>query len=50
MIQKGGGFTGPQHLEENFWEREGAFFRDEGCNFHTENKLKPEIFYDQKSL
>ena len=46
-----GGFTGPQHLEENFWERGGAFFREGGgCNFHTKNKLKFEIFNDKNSL
>ena len=31
--------------------RGGGFFRGGGaCNFHIENKLKSEIFNDEKSL
>ena len=43
-----GGLTGAQLLEGNCWERGGDLGR--GCNFHIKNKLKSEIFNDEKGL
>ena len=39
----GGGLTGPQLLE-------GVTFFRGGCNFNIKNKLKSEIFNDEKSV
>ena len=56
QIFKKGGLTGPQLLEGGCWERGSDFFQDEGgrggggCNCHIKNKLKSEIFNDEKSL
>ena len=50
-FQKGGGPAEPQLLEGAAGkERVPNFFQGGGCNFHTKNKLKPEIFSDKKSL
>ena len=43
-----GGLTGPQLLE-GVTGKEGSAFFQGGCTFHIKNKLKSEIFYDQKS-
>ena len=50
-FSKRGDLTGPQLLEEGYWERGGDFFQGRGgcCNFHIQKK-KSEIFNDKKSL
>ena len=44
----GGDLTGPQLLE-GVTGKEGRAFFQGGCTFHMKNKLKSEIFNDQKS-
>ena len=47
----GGGLTGSQFLERGCCERGGRLFPGEwGCSFYVKNKLKSEIFNDEKSL
>ena len=45
----GGGLTGPQLLEGGTGKEGGSAFFQGGCNFHIKNKLKSEIFNNQKS-
>ena len=48
---RGGGLTGSQFLERGCCERGGRLFPGEwGCSFYVKNKLKSEIFNDEKSL
>ena len=44
----GGGLKRPQLLE-GVNGKEGSAFFQEGCTFHLKNKLKSEIFNNQKS-
>ena len=48
-FQEGRGLTGTQSLEGGCWEREVNFFSG-GCSFHIKNKLKSEIFNNNKKL
>ena len=45
----GGGLPGPQLLEGVTGKEPVPFFKG-GCAFHIKNKLKSEIFIDQKRL
>ena len=45
-----GGLTGPQFLEEGYWEKGGWPYSGGGCSFYIKNKLKSEIFNDKESL
>ena len=46
---RGGGLTGLQLLK-GVTGKEGSAFFHGGCTFHIKNKLKSEIFNDQKRL
>ena len=48
-LSKGRGLKGSQSLKGDCWKRGGDFFQG-GCSFYIKNKLKPEIFNDEKSL
>ena len=43
-----GSLTGPQILDGGCWERGGDFFQG-GLQFSYKNKLKSEIFNDEKN-
>ena len=43
-----GGLTGPQILDGDCWERGGDFFQ-EGLQLSHKNKLKSEIYNDEKN-
>ena len=50
QISKKGDLTGSQFLEGDGWEEGVDFFQGTGSSFYIKNKLKSEIFNDQKKL